>query len=176
MPFLLFNLLLLVIIIFLLIILSWVWPPDSPWAPWWKTDEKTARAMCKLAKIGKKDIVYELGSGDGTALSVIVSEFKANGVGVEIDPLRFYISKVRIHLKGIENKVKLIRGNFFKQDISKATVIFVYLVPKAFSRLKPKFLRELKPGTRIISLRYEMDLPLAKKDKNHKLFLYTIPR
>lgn len=175
MTFLLFNLLLILIIFFLLIILSWVWPPDSPWAPWWKTDIKTARAMCNLAKVGKNDVVYELGSGNATALIIAVKEYGARGVGIEIDPLRFLVSTLMIRINRVVDKLLIKRKNFFEEDISKASAVYVYLVPKTLARLKSKFLKELKPGTRIVSLVYEMDLPLIKKDEKNRLFLYTIP-
>lgn len=92
------NIFLLIIIGFLFLLLSMFWPPDSPWAPWWRTNKKTARAMCRLAKIDKEDIVYDLGSGTGTALGVAAKEFGASGVGIEIDPLRFIISTLMIYI------------------------------------------------------------------------------
>lgn len=174
MSFVVFNLLLFAIIIFLFILLSWVWPPDSPWAPWWRTNSKTARKMCRLAKINKNDVIYDLGSGDATALLVANREFGAKGVGIEIDPLRVFISKIRIKINNSEKDITIIRRNFFDVDISKATVIFVYLVPKTLNKLKQKFLKELKPGTRIISFRYEMDLPLKARNKNYKINLYEV--
>lgn len=174
MGFLVFNLILLGVIILLLMILSWVWPPDSPWSPWWRTNKRTARAMCELAKVGKEDIVYDLGSGDGTALIVAAKEFGAKGVGIEIDLLRFFISSMLLHSNRLSDKIHIKRKNFFDVDISDATVIFVYLVPKALNRLLPKFKKELKKGTRIVSYRYEINLPLKKYDKENDIRLYII--
>lgn len=168
------NTTLLLIIFFLLILLSWVWPPDSPWAPWWKTDKKTARAVCKLANISSKDTVYELGSGDGTFLMIAAKEFGARGVGIEIDPLRYYFSSILLHSNRLSDKIKLIRKNFFDVDISKATVVFAYLVPRALARLKPKFLKELKPGAMLVSFKYKTNLPLLSYDRKNNLYLYKI--
>ncbi len=151
-----------------------VWPPDSPWAPWWRTSKKVARAMCRLAKVGEKDVIYELGSGDATALITASREFGSRGVGIEIDPLRFFISSILLHSNRVQNKVQIKRKNFFDEDLSPATVIFVYLVPKALERLLPKFEKELKKGTRIVSYRYKINLPLEKYDKKNDLRLYTI--
>lgn len=151
-----------------------VWPPDSPWSPWWRTNKKIARAMCKLAKIGTEDTVYDLGSGTGTALIVAAREFGARGVGIEIDPLRAFVSSMLLRSNGVSNKVQIIKKNFYDVNISKATVIFVYLVPKALNRLLPKFKKELKPGTRIVSYRYEINLPLKKYDKENGIRLYII--
>lgn len=159
---------------FLLLLLSMFWPPDSPWAPWWRTNKKTARAMCRLASINAKDIVYDLGCGDGTALNVAAGEFGARGVGIEIDPLRYSFSKIRFKINGLNEKVKIVKNNFHNINISEATVIFVYLVPKALGRLKPKFLRELKRGTLLASLRYKVNLPLVAYDKINDIYLYEI--
>jgi len=153
------NLILVLLIIFLLLILSMVWPPDSPWAPWWRTSDEKIRAAFKLAKLKKEETVYELGSGDGRAVIIAVKEFGARAVGVEIDPLRFYISKFLIKFANAGGKAKVIKKNFFDVNISDANVVFVYLVPKALERLKPKFLKELKKGTRIVSINYEASLP-----------------
>lgn len=159
-------------IIILLVILSWVWPPDSPWAPWWSIKDKEIRAALKLTKVSKQDVIYDLGSGTGRFLIVAAKEFGVKGVGIEIDPLRVLISKILIRLNGISDKVIIKRKNFFDEDLSRANIIFVYLVPKALNLLLPKFKKELKPGTRIISYRYELNLPLKKYDEEHKLRLY----
>ena len=90
-------------IIFLLIVLSMVWPPDSPWAPWWRTSKTIARAACKLAKVKSDDVVYELGSGEGNVLLVAAQEFGARGVGIEIDPLRVFLSKLFIKFYRLKN-------------------------------------------------------------------------
>ncbi len=170
----LLNIILLAAIIFLLIILSWVWPPDSPWAPWWKTSKEKSRVICRLANISSKDIIYELGSGNGTTLILAAKEFGAKGVGIEIDPMRVFVSKLRIIKEKLTDMITIKRKNFFDEDLSKATVVYVYLVPKALQRLKPKLLKELKSGTKIVSLNYEINLPLVKFDKKNNLRLYRI--
>ena len=170
----LLDLIILLVIAFLLLLLSMVWPPDSPWAPWWRTSHKTARAICKLAKIKKGDLIYDLGSGDGTALITAAKEFGAEGVGIEIDPLRYWISKIRVKRNGLSGKIKIVRKNFFQEDIKNADVVFVYLVPKALEKLLPKFRQELKKGTRIVSFVYEIKLPLKEYDRKNNIRLYII--
>lgn len=168
------NLIFLLVIIVSLIILSWIWPPDSPWAPNWKTNRKTAQAAFKLAKVSKKDTVYELGSGSAMALIVAASEYGAKGVGIEIEPFRFLLSKITIWRSGLNKKITLKRGNFYKENLSEATVLYLYLVPQTLNRLIPKFKKELKKGTKIISYKYEMNLPLKKIDAENELRLYVI--
>ena len=172
---LLLNAGIIVIVLVLLILLSMIWPPDSPWAPWWRTKKRIARAAFKLAKLSEKDVVYELGSGEATALMVAVKEFGAKGVGIEIEPVRLLLSKFAVFRNGLGKKIILRRGNFFKEDLSSATLIYVYLVPKTLNRLIPKFKKELKKGTKIVSYKYEMNLPLIKEDKKNELRLYITP-
>lgn len=166
------NLVLLVVIVILLILLSWVWPPHSPWAPWWRTNKKTARAICKLAGINSKDVVYDLGCGDGTLIITAAKEYGARAVGIEIDPMRYWIAKLRVMFNGLQDKVIIKRKSFFDENISKATVVNVYLVPKTLNMLLPKFKKELKKGARIVSYRYEVKLPRNKFDKENNLNLY----
>lgn len=168
------NLAILLIVVFLLILLSWIWPPDSPWAPNWKTNRKVAKAAFKLAKVSKKDVVYELGSGSAMALMVAASEYGAKGVGIEIEPFRFFLSKLTIWRSGLNKNIRLKRNNFYKENLSEATVLYLYLVPQTLNRLIPKFKKELKKGTRIVSYKYEMNLPLKKEDKENELRLYII--
>ncbi len=168
------ELILLLIIIFLLVILSMVWPPDSPWAPWWRTNRKIARAICRLAEISKDDIVYDLGCGDGTFLITSAKEFNAAGVGIEIEPSRFLISKIRILLNNLSSKVKIKRKSFFDEDLSNATVVVVYLIPKTLNLLLPKFKKELKKGTKIVSYRYPLELKSQNSKFKNNLYLYII--
>ncbi len=171
------NIILILIILFLLIFLSMIWPPDSPWSPWWRTSDETIRRAFKLAKLNSKDVVYDLGSGDGRSLIIAAKEFGAQGVGIEIDPLRFYLSKLLVVFSGLSNKIEIKRGNFFNENISNATVVFLYLVPKALERLRPKLLKELEPGTKIVSIKYEIDLPVVRSinyKNKYKIRLYKI--
>jgi len=170
------NIILFLVICFLFLLLSMFWPPDSPWAPWWRTNKKVARAICRLAKVNKKDIVYDLGCGDGTALIIGAKEFGARGVGIEIDPLRALISTLMIHIMRVQDKVRIIRKNFYDVNISKASIVFVYLVPRVLQKLRSKFLKELRPGTVIISYRYKIKLPLVDFDKANEIYLYRIKK
>ncbi len=168
-------LLILITLVILLFLLSMVWPPDSPWSPWWRTSGRIARLQCKLAKIGKSDIVYDLGCGDGTAL-ITTAKLGAKGVGIEIDPLRYWIAKIRFAVNRFSGNLRTERKNFFDIDLSEATVVFAYLIPKTLARLKPKFLKELKPGTRIVTFVYKIDLPLIASDEKNELYVYQIPK
>src|SRR5579862_7717711 len=119
------TILCIVIIIILLFLLSMLWPPDSPWSPWWRTTPRLARIECKLAKVEKGDIIYDLGCGEGTALIVAIKEFGATGVGIEIDPFRAFVSKMKVIFNGLSDKIEIRRDSFWNYDLSEATVIFM---------------------------------------------------
>ena len=107
---------------------------------------------------------------------IAAKEFGAKGVGIEIDPLRYWFSRIKFKIKGLDKKVKIIRKNFHDVNISQASVIFVYLVPKTLERLKPKFLKELNHGTLLVSFRYKINLPLLTYDKVNDIYLYEIKK
>ncbi len=169
-----FTFVLLLTILFLLFILSMVWPPDSPWAPWWRIPKSTAHAIAKLAEVSSRDCVYELGCGDAVALYAIVKKTHAYGVGIEIDPIRYFVALCIRKVLGLEKQVQLIRENFFYTNISDATVVVVYLVPSALNRLLPKFKKELKKGTKIMSYRYQVELSQVAYNKQHNIYMYKI--
>ena len=166
----------LITIVLLLFLLSMIWPPDSPWSPWWRTNTKRARLICKFVKLNEKDTIYDLGAGDGGLLITAAKEFGARAVGVEIDPFRVCIFMFARFFSGQNGKVKIIRKNFFDVDITDATVIFMYLVPKTLAKLKPKLLKELKPGTRIVTFVYKIDLPIVHQDLKNEIYMYEVPR
>lgn len=151
-----------------------IWPPDSPWAPWWRTSDEKIRQALELANVTKKDTVYDLGCGDGRVLILAAKEFNARGIGIEIDPLRFLISSMLLRSSGVSDKVQIKRKNFFDEDLSKATVVFLYLVPKALTKLRPKLLKELKKGSRIVTIRYEANLNKISENKTLGIKLYKI--
>lgn len=153
----LLNIGLLIFVVFLVIILWFVWPPDSPWSPWWQIGIQKIREGLRLAKVSKDDIVYDLGSGDGRVPIIAAKEFGARGVGIEIDYIRHLTSWLKVRLYNLGDKITLKRGNFFDCDISDATVVFLYLVPRVLEKLKPKLFKELKKGTRIISYKYKFE-------------------
>ena len=176
MSFALFNISLLLIILFLFAMLSWIWPPDSPWSFWWTTSKKTSLRLCKLAGVKKGDIFLELGSGEGTTVIVAAKEYKVICIGIEIDPIRTFISRIRIFLSGAKD-ITILRKNFFQVDFSSATVVYAYLVPKALLRLREKFFKELRPGTRVVSYKYQIPyLREVGRDAGNELYLYKIPK
>ena len=180
MDFILINIFFGIVIIVSIVILWGVWPPDSPWSPWWRTSSRKAISAGKLAKISSKDMVYELGSGDSNFLVAVCKKFGSSGVGIEIDFLRNLTARLNIIKNKVGDKVTLKRGNFFDYNISDATIVFVYLVPRVLEKLKPKLFKELKKGTKVISYKYKFEqkdkdrLALISEDKKNEIYLYKI--
>lgn len=178
MSFAIINLTLILFTVFLIVILWCVWPPDSPWTPWWRTNSKKALAAGKLAKITEKDMVYELGSGDANFLVAVCKKFGCKGFGIEIDLVRTLTGKLNVAKNGLSKKVKLERGNFYEFKYGDATVVFCYLVPRVLEKLKPKLKKELKKGTRIVSYRYQFKkdpkITFISEDKKSEMYLYKL--
>jgi 16S rRNA A1518/A1519 N6-dimethyltransferase RsmA/KsgA/DIM1 with predicted DNA glycosylase/AP lyase activity len=127
--------------------------PDIHFVP---TTNDVADAMLRLANVTADDLVYDLGSGEGAIVLRAAEKFGARGIGVEIDPKLVKTSNDRARKRGLADKVTFIEGDLFKADISKATVVTLYLSGSINRRLAPKLMKELKPGTRVVSHRFDM--------------------
>src|SRR5262249_24444474 len=127
--------------------------PDIHFVP---TTNNIADAMLKLAGVTSDDVVYDLGSGEGDIVLRAAAKFGARGVGIEIDPKLVKTSNDRARTRGLADKVRFIEGDLFKADISGASVVTLYLSGSINRRLAPKLMTELKPGTRVVSQRFDM--------------------
>lgn len=107
--------------------------------------------MLKLADAGPEDIVYDLGCGDGRTAITAARRFGARAVGIEIDPLRYLWCQLLVTILGLRNRVRIVHGNLFAQDLSEATIVTCYLLQDTNNRLEEKLIKELRPGTRVVS-------------------------
>ena len=126
---------------------------DVPYVP---TMESTVLEMLRLARVGPKDVVYDLGCGDGRIVITAAQKYGARGVGIDIDPARIAESRENARAAGVEDRVRFEVGDLFQADIAEATVVTLYLLPDVNRRLMPKLLAELKPGTRVVSHAFDM--------------------
>jgi cyclopropane fatty-acyl-phospholipid synthase-like methyltransferase len=126
--------------------------PDIHFAP---TRHNIADAMLQLAGVTAGDVVYDLGSGDGRIPIIAAQKYGAAAVGIEIDPRLVEISRRIAAEAEVSERVSFIVGDLFETDLSKATVITMYLSNSIMKILEPK-LRALKPGTRIVSHQFPM--------------------
>lgn len=125
---------------------------DVPFVP---APDHIVEQMLALAQVSEKDIVYDLGCGDGRIV-VGAAKLGARGVGIDIDPQRISDSINRAQREKVMSRVKFIRQDLFEADISEASVITLYLLPSVNMKLRPKLLRELKPGARVVSFSFSM--------------------
>lgn len=157
--------------------------PDVPYVP---TTEPAVEAMLKLAKVGKSDVVYDLGCGDGRIVIAAALKFGARGVGIDIDPNRIAEARAKARKAGVENRVRFIEQDLFTADISEATVVTLFLLNHVNLRLRPKLLSDLRPGARVVSNTFDMgdwkadverslDDPQAGYFSSH-FYLWVIPR
>ncbi|MGE5217985.1 MAG: SAM-dependent methyltransferase [Chloroflexota bacterium] len=124
--------------------------------PYVPTPQVVVDEMLKLANVTAKDFVIDLGSGDGRMIITAAQKFKARGLGVDIDAKLVERATQYAKAEGVADRVKFIEQDMFKADISRATVVTLYVLPDFMEKLRPKLLSELKPGARIVAHDYYM--------------------
>jgi SAM-dependent methyltransferase len=127
--------------------------PDIHFVP---TPNGVVDAMLDLADTTERDVVYDLGSGDGRIVIEAARKYGARAVGVELDADLVKTARSRARKAGVDDKVSFIQGDLFKADLSDATIVTLYLSFSTNRRLESKLMTELKPGARVVSHRFEM--------------------
>ncbi|MCX8022197.1 MAG: 50S ribosomal protein L11 methyltransferase [Syntrophorhabdaceae bacterium] len=148
---------------------------DVPYEP---TSYEIAREMLNLAEIKKGDIVYDLGCGDGRLVIMAAKDRGAKGIGVDLDPQRIRESIENAKREKVLDQVEFYVKDLFKTDIRRADVILLYLWPEVNLKLRPKLLKELRPGTRVVSHSHSMgdwEADGMKEVANHRIYLWYIP-
>jgi ubiquinone/menaquinone biosynthesis C-methylase UbiE len=138
------------------LLIGFLAPSFAQEVPFVPTPALVVEEMLKLAGVGRDDVVYDLGSGDGRILITAAKKYGARGVGVDIDPQRVIEAKQHAKHAGVADRVEFREGDLFAIDLSEATVVTLYLLPEVNLRLRPKLWRELKPGTRVVSHSFDM--------------------
>ena len=152
--------------------------PEVPYVP---THERVVAEMLKVANVGKNDVLYDLGSGDGRIPITAAKRFGTRGIGVDIDPARITEARENAKKAGVADKVTFMQQDLFETNIKEATVVTLYLLPDVNLRLRPKLLADLKPGTRIVSHNYDMGdwKPLktitVKVPEEHTIYYWVVP-
>jgi SAM-dependent methyltransferase len=149
--------------------------PDVIYVP---TPQTVVDAMLEVAGVTRGDIVYDLGSGDGRIVITAARRFGARGVGIEIDPALVKRAAENAAAAGVSDRVAFVTEDLFHADIGEATVVTLYLLQSINERLRPKLVRELKPGTRLVSHVFNMgpEWPPARTLMvgRNRIFLWTI--
>jgi SAM-dependent methyltransferase len=130
------------------------YPQDVPFVP---TPYAVVEGMLELAEVDSNDIVYDLGCGDGRIVVVAAKKYGATGVGVDSNPERIKESNENAKENDVTDKVEFREQNLFETDLSRASVVTIYLLSDVNIELRPKLFRELKPGTRLVSNSFDMD-------------------
>jgi len=130
--------------------------PSKDAGPYVPSPQSVVSDMLRYADVNEKDFLIDLGSGDGRIVLTAAKVFGARGFGVEIKDDLVRKSNETAQKEGLADRVKFMKQDLFKTDMSQATVITMYLLPDTVNLLKDKFLNELRPGTRIVSHDYPL--------------------
>ncbi len=125
---------------------------DVPWVP---TPDAAVDRMLAMAQVGPRDLVYDLGSGDGRIAIMAAKRFGARAVGVEYDPSMIEVSRTAARREGVADRVRFVQGDLFEFDFRAATVVTLYLLTSINVELRPRILA-LRPGTRVASHMFRM--------------------
>jgi hypothetical protein len=148
---------------------------DVPFVP---TSDETVDRMLRMAGVGPKDYLIDLGSGDGRIVITAAKQFGATGFGVELNTERWKLSLRNAEREGVSDRVAFYQRDLFETDLSKATVLTMYLLPSVNLKLRPRLLSELRPGTRVVSHDFDMAewLPDARADRGWtRVYLWIVP-
>ena len=141
------------------------------------TPQDVVDAMLTLARVKAGDVVYDLGCGDGR-FAVSAAKLGARGVGIDLDPQRIKEANENARQARVTSRVKFLQADLFQADIHDATVVVLFLLPELNQRLRPKLMKELKPGTRVVSHLFDMgdwkpEQTITTSDG--PVYLWTIP-
>jgi ribosomal protein L11 methylase PrmA len=159
---------------------------DVPYVP---TPQAVVEKMLETAKVTKNDVVYDLGCGDGRIVVTAAKKYGCKAVGIDLDPKRVAEAKANVKKNKVEDLVEIREANALKvEDIGKASVVTLYLLPEVNLKLRPILQKELKPGSRIVSHDFDMgdwkaekEFEMKAKDDegdeaDHTIFLWTIKK
>lgn len=126
---------------------------DVPYVP---TRTEVVNGMLKLAEVNGKDIVYDLGCGDGRIVIAAAKEYGAKGVGIDLEPELIAEARANAKSADVEELVRFEKGDIFQVDFSRATVVTLFLLPEVLRKLRPQLWAQLKVGTRVVSHGFDM--------------------
>jgi hypothetical protein len=157
-------------------------------APFITTPESVVERMLELAGTRPGDVVIDLGSGDGRIVIAAAKQFGASGIGIELSRGLVEESRRRAKTAGVAERVSFVQGDVLVADISAASVVTLYLLPGLIDKLQPRFISELKPGTRIVAHAFGMagwkpdrtetlrlQAPHPGQGPESKLYLWVVP-
>lgn len=126
---------------------------DVPYVP---TDSRIVEAMLDLAQVGRNDLLYDLGCGDGRIVVTAALKRGTYGIGIDMDPMRIDDARNLARDSMVEHLAHFVEADLLEADFSDATVVMLYLLDQVNLELRPRLLEELQPGTRIVSHAFDM--------------------
>jgi precorrin-6B methylase 2 len=163
------------LLLFVLILL-WILVPALYGLPPVPTKPERIRKALGLVNLQPNEVLYDLGAGDGRVLLIAAREFGAKAVGVEVGPIQCVLIWLRAVASGFRNQIKVRWANFYKADLHDADVVFVYATSKEVMKLAPHLEKQLKKGTRLVSI--SADFPEwepSVMDEHELIFVYEMP-
>lgn len=157
------------------IALLWMLVPAWYGLPPISTERERIRRALELTDPQAGEILYDLGSGHGRVLVIAAKEFGLNAVGIEAGPVQRIVSRINALRNGVSSNVRVEAGDFYKSNLESADIVFAYLTSDHGERLGDKLKQELKPGTRVVMVSF--DLPGWDTDffeRSLLLFVYRI--
>lgn len=149
---------------------------DVPWVP---TPDEVVDTLFGMARVRDKDVVYDLGSGDGRVVIRAAAKFGARGVGIEIEGHRVAEAREAARKAGVARRVRFIEQDLFRADLREASVVYLYLYTAVMERLMPKLRAELRPGTRIVAYQFNgfrgWEPSAVDRSHPHPAYLWVIP-
>lgn len=142
------------------------------------TPQHAVEAMLRLATVGPKDVVYDLGSGDGRIVIAAAQLYGTRAVGIELNARMIERARCNARAAGVEHLVEFRQQDMFKADLREASVVTLFLFPELNLRLRKKLLSELRPGARIVSHRFgigDWAPELTIESEGNPLLLWTVP-
>ena len=143
--------------------------PDVVFVP---TPPQVVDRMLDVARVGRGDVLYDLGCGDGRIVIEAAKRFGTRGVGIDIDPQRIAEARANARAAGVEHLVQFRNADLFETDFSEATVVTLYLLPSLNVKLRPKLWKELRRGARVVS--HDFDMGDWKPLQTHQLGNRTV--
>ncbi len=160
-------------------------PDAADLAPFVPTPQPVVERMLEVAAVGRDDVVYDIGCGDGRMVITAAKKYRARGVGIDIDAALIEECRAGAKREGVEKLVRFLHMDATKARLTEATVLALYLLPESLETLEPLFDRDLAAGVRIVSHNYKIpgwdgrlvhsEVMSDDKGREHKIYLYRIP-
>ena len=152
-------------------------------APYVSSPQPVVEKMLEAARLKQGETLYDLGCGDGRILFSAAQRFGAKAVGVELSPTLVKRTRATVAAQGLQEQIRVLEGDMMGVDVSSAQVVALYLMTEANEQLRPKLERELKPGSRVVSLEFKIrgwKPSRVEKFESHRhpytIYVYDLPQ